>query len=170
MATSGDKPKPMKYGIALFPGFQALDVFGPVDILNILARSNPMEIAVLAPTLDPVSTAIVDGGFGQSVAPTHTYADAPKDLEVLLVPGGFGTRNEEQMVTVIEYLKMVYPSLQYLLTVCTGSALIAKAGLIDGKRATSNKRAWKWVSCILDRTEIPWELTQTRGNCTRPEC
>ncbi|KAH7304068.1 class I glutamine amidotransferase-like protein [Stachybotrys elegans] len=149
------------FAIALFPGFQALDVFGPVDILNLLARTTDsrvadLEIFILAASLDPVSTAVQDGGFGQSIVPTHTFQNAPSNIDVLLVPGGLGTRNDANITPVIEYLRTAYPTLKYLLTVCTGSAVAARAGILDGKRATTNKRAWKWA--ISNGPSVDWVL------------
>ncbi|KEY64016.1 hypothetical protein S7711_07380 [Stachybotrys chartarum IBT 7711] len=148
--------KPTKYGIALFPGFQALDVFGPVDILNLLSKSTNLELAILAPTLEPVSTSLEAGGFGQSIVPTHTYEDAPSDIDVLLVPGGLGTRDSARIAAVVAYIQKTFPRLDYLLTVCTGSALVAKSGVLDGRRATSNKRAWKWA--IAQGPKVDWVL------------
>ena len=137
-----------KYGVALFSGFQALDVFGPVDLLNFLSKSHTLQISLIAPTLDPVSTRPPSQPHrtGQSVVPTHTYETAPDDLEVLLVPGGLGTFEVEDTQVVVDFIKSRYPKLQYLLTVCTGSALAARAGVLDGKKATSNKLLFKSVS------------------------
>ncbi len=141
-----DKPPPTKFGVVLFPGFQALDVFGPLDVLNNLSRTTPLEFAVLAATLDPVGTRVESPGcIGQTVVPTHTFDNCPEDLEVLLVPGGFGTRNPVITAPIVEFLKSIYPKLRFLLTVCTGSAVLAQSGLLDGRRATSNKRSWEWV-------------------------
>jgi putative intracellular protease/amidase len=145
MATSSENP-PSKFGIVLFPGFQALDVFGPVDILNFLSRDRKMEMVILAEDLQPVSTSFPAGGFGQSVVPSHTFQDPPEDIEVLLVPGGQGTRHESNIAPSVEFVKRAFPKLRYFLTVCTGSALAAKAGVLDGKRATSNKQAFEWAS------------------------
>ncbi|KAK9773107.1 putative Class I glutamine amidotransferase-like protein [Seiridium cardinale] len=136
---------PTKFGVVLFPGFQALDVFGPVDILNFLAKTRPLELSILASDLNPVSTSFPAGGFGQSIVPTHTFDNAPEDIEVLLVPGGTGTRVEENIAPAVQFVKRAFPSLRYFLTVCTGSALAAQAGVLDGKRATTNKQAFKWV-------------------------
>lgn len=74
--------------------------------------------------------------------PTHTFTKPPEDLEVLLVPGGFGTRDEQEMGAVRPFIKDCYPKLRYLLTVCTGSAVVARTGILDGKKATSNKKSW----------------------------
>ncbi|KAF4981758.1 hypothetical protein FZEAL_2480 [Fusarium zealandicum] len=138
---------PTKYAVALFPGFQALDVFGPVDALNYMSRQQPLTLSLLHTSLDPVSTLVDDtpGRIGQSVVPTHTYDTAPEDIEVLLVPGGFGTREAKNVERVRDFIKERYPKLRYLLTVCTGSAVAAQAGVLDGREATSNKKSFSWV-------------------------
>ncbi|TPX16103.1 uncharacterized protein E0L32_004098 [Thyridium curvatum] len=138
---------PTKYAVALFDGFQSLDVFGGLDALNSLSRTHPLELSILAPTLDPVSTLVrpTPGWIGQSVVPTHTYASAPEDIEVLFVPGGFGTREIEATQVVVDFVKARYPKLRYLLTVCTGAALAARTGILDDKEATTNKKSFAWV-------------------------
>jgi putative intracellular protease/amidase len=140
------KNLPLKYGVVLFPGFQALDVFGPLDILNILSKSEPLELSLIAATSEPVSTSLESSPFNQSLVPTHTFQNAPTDLEVLLVPGGLGTRDDANIAPAVEFVKKTFPKLRFLLTVCTGSALAAKSGVLDGKQATTNKRGWKWAS------------------------
>lgn len=120
-----------------------------------------MNHALLSPTLDPVSTRPrspsmnpKNSTFPQSVVPTHTLKDAP-DIDVLLVPGGRGTRAPD-LNTTIKYIAATYPQLQYLITICSGAGLAAQAGVLDGKRATINKASWsgtvalgprvKWIS------------------------
>ncbi|KAK4105445.1 class I glutamine amidotransferase-like protein [Parathielavia hyrcaniae] len=78
---------------------------------------------------------------------THTFLDAPA-LDVLLVPGGFGTVALQQAndTDIPTFLRNRFGSLEYLLSVCTGSALVAASGLLDGRRATTNKRAWASVT------------------------
>jgi len=142
---------PVNYGMVLFPGFQALDVFGPLDILNTLSFTYPIHLSLIASTLDPVTTRTTrssqGSNFSESVVPTHTFANPPKDLEVLFVPGGLGTRAPEPaLLDVIAYIKETYPSLRYIVSVCTGATLLARAGILDGKRATTNKKAWAEVT------------------------
>ena len=120
-----------------------------------------MDLALISSNLDPVSTKPrspsmnpKNSTFFQSVVPTHTLEDAP-DLDVLIVPGGLGTRAPD-LNTTIDYITATYPKLQYFLSVCTGAGLAARAGVLDGKRATTNKASWagtialgpkvKWVS------------------------
>ncbi|KAI0506162.1 class I glutamine amidotransferase-like protein [Xylaria bambusicola] len=153
MSALAEKP-PTKYGVVVFPGFQALDVFGPVDALNNYSQTAPLEFALLAATMDPVSTKLAQpGAIGQSVVPTHTFDDCP-DLEVLLVPGGVGNRDPAVRAPIVEFLKRIYPKLRFLLTVCTGSVIVAESGLLDGRRATSNKRSWDWA--ISQGPNVQW--------------
>jgi putative intracellular protease/amidase len=62
-----------------------------------------------------------------------------------LIPGGFGTRKEVDNGPFIKALRSIANGSQFVLTVCTGSALLARTGLLSGRRATSNKRAFDWV-------------------------
>ena len=148
--------QPLKsIGCLLFPGFQALDVFGPLDALNTLSQTHPLSVYLLSRTLDPVSTldpAPSTGSptAGQSVVPTHTLASHPP-LDVLLVPGGVGTRSPD-LEPEVDFLRAVYPSLRYLITVCTGSGLVARASILDGRRATTNKRSFARVAALGPRT------------------
>ncbi|OLN93070.1 Isonitrile hydratase 6 [Colletotrichum chlorophyti] len=156
--TDGDKP--LNFGVVVFPAFQALDVFGPLDALNLLARSFDMNLYTIAATLDPVSTKVITdktsaattSDFGQSIVPTHTFETAPP-LDVLIVPGGQGTRYPG-ISTAIGFVKERFDSLQYLITVCTGAGVAARAGVLDGKRATTNKLSWEQTIAL--RPQVKW--------------
>ncbi|PMB64122.1 Isonitrile hydratase [Beauveria bassiana] len=137
---------PVKYAVALFPGFQLLDAAGPLDVLAMLSALVPVEVVILAATLEPVtSRGKRPGSVGQAIMPTHTFDTAPQDIEVLMIPGGGGTRDDEATQPLVDYAARVYPKLRYFLTVCTGAALAARTGILDGKKATTNKLAFDWV-------------------------
>ncbi len=143
------QPPPIRYAVALFPGFQLLDVAGPLDILAVLAQQVPVTVYILAATLAPVTSRTArPGSVGQEIVPTHTFDNPPNDIEVLLIPGGGGTRDTAGTQALVDYAARAYPKLRYFLTVCTGAALAARAGLLNGKRATTNKLAFDWVSCL----------------------
>lgn len=153
---------PKHYGMLLFQAFESLDVFGPLDALQILSKRYKMDLSLISSssTLDPVSTAPrapsmnpMNSSFFQSVVPTHTIKDAP-DLDVLIIPGGIGTRAPDLNAT-IDYIRTTYPKLQYLITVCTGAGLAAEAGVLDGKRATTNKGSW--IHTIARGPRVKWE-------------
>lgn len=113
---------PINFAILAFPGFQALDAFGPLDVFNsfsMLYRDVNMHVKVLAATLDPISTVIpampsmnmTHSDFGESIMPTHTFkqvlAHGIEDVDVLLVPGGGGTRDTR--LDEIEFIKALAP-------------------------------------------------------------
>ncbi|KAJ1325682.1 cyclohexyl-isocyanide hydratase [Microdochium nivale] len=154
---------PVRFGMILFPAFTPLDVFGPLDMLNSLSLTQHMELFLIAKTLDPVSTRLknhqqANSSFSQSVVPTHTFANPPQDLDVLFVPGGAGTRAvkspdpELRLTDLIDYIRGTYPSLKYIVSVCTGAQLLAQAGVLDGRTATTNKAAWKGVAAWGPKT------------------
>jgi putative intracellular protease/amidase len=165
-------PLPSKVGIILFPGFQLLDYAGPLDALNILSNSHTITLSTLASSLDPVPTQnwVQDqqgSNCSQSIVPTHTFADAPTDLDVLLIPGGLGARgagSDVRMEPVVNFLKSYLGSVKddgsgftgagskvkWVITVCTGSEILARTGILDGRRATTNKRAFNDVSFNAD--------------------
>ncbi|KAH8641880.1 DJ-1/PfpI family protein-like protein [Alternaria alternata] len=150
-------PLPTKIGVVIFPGFQLLDWAGPLDAFNILSNNHTLNLCTIAYTLDPVPTQNFmqdkqGSQFSQSMVPTHTFENAPDDLEVLLLPGGLGARgpgSDAWMKPQVEYLKRLDMSgkgnIKWVLTVCTGSEILARTGLLDGRRATTNKRAFNDV-------------------------
>jgi putative intracellular protease/amidase len=150
-------PLPSKIGVVIFPGFQLLDWAGPLDAFNILSNDHSLTLYTIAATLDPVPTQNFmqekkGSQFSQSMVPTHTFDNAPDDLEVLLLPGGLGARGPESdkwMKPQVEYLKRLdlsgNGSIKWVLTVCTGSEILARTGFLDGRRATTNKRAFNDV-------------------------
>ncbi|KAK0622661.1 class I glutamine amidotransferase-like protein [Immersiella caudata] len=151
-----DPSKQLSVGIILFPGFQPLDVIGPLDIIMMLSASHNVSLAMIGkekgpvrgpspprrnepPTAYPVQ--------GPSVVATHTFADAPR-LDILLVPGGMGLRvlNENNDTWIPDFIASRFDELQYLLSVCTGAAALAQSGVLKGRRATTNKASWAWAT------------------------
>lgn len=136
----------MIINIILFNDFETLDVFGPVEIFGKLPDVNLKYYSEHGGVVSNMDNVRIET---QSV-------DAIIDLEddVLFVPGGMGTRVEINNPILIEQIKFLAQCSKYVLTVCTGSALLAKTGLIDGHRATSNKRSFDWVRNT--NTKVHW--------------
>ncbi|MBQ6074968.1 MAG: DJ-1/PfpI family protein [Lachnospiraceae bacterium] len=126
-----------------FDDFQTLDIFGPADVLSRLPGAVPHYISL---TGGPVRSA--QGGIVRTDA-------APRDLHgILVIPGGRGTRALVSDEAFLAALKDLCQNAEYVLSVCTGSALLAKAGLLNGRRATSNRKAFEWVRSCSDR--VAW--------------
>jgi putative intracellular protease/amidase len=147
---------PVNYGLVLYPGWTVLDVFGPLEVLNGISDSYDINLSIIASSLGPVTAGTFNRTYDtsgstfaltQTINPTHTFAHPPENLDVLLVPGGVGSLYDSpELFEAIAFIKHEYPRLQYIFTVCTGSTLLARAGVLDGKRATTNKSVWKWAT------------------------
>lgn len=128
----------MHVAVLLFNDFETLDVFGPVEVFGRL--SDLYNIQFYSLNGGPVSNR-----HGVSLS-TVMLESITYPVDIFLVPGGVGTRKEVGNSSLIEKIKEVSDQGKYVLTVCTGSALLARTGLLDHKKATSNKRAIEWVA------------------------
>lgn len=124
-------------GILLFPEFETLDVFGPIEMFGQL--KNVINIVLIAEHHDPVESV-----HGQRLIPDYSFSDAPS-IDILLIPGGMGTRKEIHNILLLDWIKRTASIASLVLTVCTGAALLAKTGLLDNLEATTNKMAFDWV-------------------------
>lgn len=129
---------PTRTSVVLFEGFELLDVFGPVELLGHLEERFVVEL--LGPAVGPVTSA-----QGFAALATKSYASATP-ADVVLVPGGIGTRRLVGDTAFLDWLRAFAGSATYVTSVCTGSAVLAAAGLLAGRRATSNKRAFAWAA------------------------
>ena len=134
-------------GFLLFEGFEVLDVFGPAEIFGVLDRHYAVEMVALEQ--GPVTSA-----QGPQVLATRALADAG-DLDILLVPGGIGTRQEAKHAKFLDTLVETAGTIEIVGSVCTGSGLLAAAGLLDGASATTNKLSFQWVAEQSDH--VRWE-------------
>lgn len=125
-------------GALIFPGFELLDLFGPMEMFGLLEKDYTLEL--VAEKTGPVAS------NQQIAAHVNTTIDSNKRFDILFVPGGAGTRAEVNNVKLLEWLVSTSDKAEYALSVCTGSALLAKAGVLDGRRATTNKAAFSWVA------------------------
>jgi transcriptional regulator GlxA family with amidase domain len=130
-------------GILVFDGVAALDVAGPFEVLT-RARLEPgvesrragdqrlFDVFTVAQSRDPVTAT---GGL--QLLPRYDFSGAPP-IDLLLVPGGFGTRPLLQDAPTIEWIRRTAAAARRTASVCTGALLLARAGLLDGRRATTH--------------------------------
>lgn len=120
----------MQVAIPIFPRFTALDAIGPYEVLQRLPSIEPV---ILAERRGEVRT---ENGFLGVVADA-TFAEVPAP-DVVVVPGGFGSRSLLEENPLLAWLRAVHPGTRYTTSVCTGSLLLAAAGLLDGLTATTH--------------------------------
>ncbi len=142
-----ETPSIHRVAVALFEGFTVLDVYGPVQAFASCRVVQPdgkrrpfFEIFTMARESGQIKT-----GEGPATWAEWSFEKAP-DYDILLIPGGFGSRAAVADQPFLERLAQASRRARITTTVCTGSALLARTGLLDGRPATSNKIAWDWVT------------------------
>ena len=121
----------------VFPGFETLDLFGPIEMFGLL--QDEFSISIVAQQPGEVASA-----QGQRVCVDCSFNDAG-NFDILLIPGGPGTRTELSNPALLDWLKTASAGAEIIMSVCTGSVLLACAGLLNGRKATSNKMSFGWV-------------------------
>ena len=138
MTNIHSSPDSFKVGAILFPCFELLDIYGPLEMLGLLGEK--VAITMFA----------VEAGEVTSSAGVKGVADLPLSnadkLDLLLIPGGIGTRALVADPDFLHLLCTTATQACVVASICTGSALLAKTGLLDGHRATSNKISFDWVT------------------------
>ena len=130
-------------GIFIFPDVEVLDFAGPYEVFSrtrtvagtasrLTQDDAPFNVFTVAQSGESLRTV---GGL--SVTPDYDFDSAPK-IEVLLIPGGMGTRALVNVPPVIEWIAERAQAASLVTSVCTGSLLLAKAGLLNGRRATTH--------------------------------
>jgi putative intracellular protease/amidase len=121
----------------LFNGFETLDVFGPIEVFGRLPEQfNPLFYSL-------------DGGIITSSQKVPVMTQPLSGLKssdyILFIPGGIGAREEINNNRFIEVLRSLAGNAAFIVTVCTGSILLSRTGLLNGRRATSNKMVFAWT-------------------------
>lgn len=143
-----------RVALALFEGFTVLDAYGPVQAFAM----SRVPGAAMQPLFDIVTMAESAGAVHSSEGPATyaecSFSDGP-EFDILLIPGGPGTRPGVKNIPLLDQLATVSRRATITATVCTGSALLARTGLLDDRPATSNKVAWDWV--VEQGPKVDWQ-------------
>ncbi len=124
-------------GALVFPGFETLDLFGPLEFFGWL----PAEFSITTVSENP---GYVTCRSGQRVAVDCLLSESP-DFDLILVPGGPGTPVESPNEAINDWIRAASKKADIVMSVCTGSALLARAGVLDGHKATTNKMEFNWA-------------------------
>lgn len=135
-----------RIGFLLYPRFEILDTCGPLEMFGVL--KDFFEVCTVAEHAGPVASdqgpmMVADYGF-----------DTCPNLDIVLVPGGIGSRKEVENAGLLEWLRAQAETAEIVCSVCTGSGLLARAGLLDGFKATSNKRNFDWP--VSQGPKVEW--------------
>jgi transcriptional regulator GlxA family with amidase domain len=147
-------------GILLFENIEVLDFCGPFEVFTVTRLNeekrrqelSPFNVILVAENKGPVVT---QGGM--KVLPDYDFNDCPV-LDILVVPGGWGTRKEMENELLLKWIADRSRQVETLTSVCTGALLLGKAGLLDGKRATTHWRSLDWMQELFPKTTVEKQL------------
>jgi len=149
-----------RVGILVFDDVEVLDFCGPFEVLSVTRldesrrREDPSPFEVL---LVAEREGIVTASGGLKVTPDYTIERCPP-LDVLVVPGGWGTRREIQNAPLLDWIRAHGRSVDLLTSVCTGAMLLGHAGLLDGRHATTHWRSLGWMRESFPAVTVETEL------------
>ncbi|MGJ9460644.1 DJ-1/PfpI family protein [Oceanobacillus sp. CF4.6] len=143
-----------KAGIFLFDDVEVLDFAGPFEVFSVTALENGDKPFVVKTISEKGNLIVARNGL--KVQPDYSFDNMPR-FDILIIPGGLGAREREiHNDNVITWIRNEMKNVQLMTSVCTGALLLAKAGLLKGKMATTH-----WASLERLETEFP-EVTVQR--------
>ena len=136
-----------RIGIVLYKNIEVLDFCGPFEVFSVTRLNeekrreepSPFDVLLVAEHPEPVTAT-----GNMNVIPHYTFENCPR-LNILVVPGGWGTRKELNNPIMLEWLRSRAAEVETLTSVCTGSMLLGFAGLLDGLHATTHWRSLDWM-------------------------
>jgi transcriptional regulator GlxA family with amidase domain len=137
--------------IVLFDEVEVLDFAGPFEVFSVTGRRRklePFDVYTVAERLAPVSAR-----NGLSLNPRHSFADCPPP-DILVIPGGYGTRREMKNPMMLEWLARTAPGCELILSVCTGALVLGAAGLLDGREATTHFLAFDELRAVAPHATV----------------
>jgi len=140
-----EQHKARTLGAVLYPDFELLDYYGPLEMFG--TTGHGLQIVTVAEQSGPVRSA-----QGPSTVAEFDFAHAPK-LDLVLLPGGIGTMEQLSSSAMLDFLRRQAADAEVVMSVCSGSAILAKAGLLDGRRATSNKLFFSLATTQSDKVQ-----------------
>ncbi|MGI9012265.1 MAG: DJ-1/PfpI family protein [Nitrososphaeraceae archaeon] len=161
------KKIPLIVGILIFDDVEILDVTGPFEVFAVtrlnekerLQQSSPFKVSLISETKNQI---LAIGGL--RLTPDVTISECP-ELDLLIIPGGWGTRKESKNKILLNWIGNQFTNDRLIASVCTGSSLLGKAGLLDGRGATTHWRAFDFLQESAPKTRI---LKDVRFTLTEP--
>ena len=161
-ATTPAAVRPRTVGILIFPEVEILDFCGPFEVFSSAALPSDVPGEAERRLFDVVTIAeraeVVACRGGLLVQPNQTFAEH-FPLDILVVPGGYGTRRQQENPVVIDWIARQHASESLTTSVCTGAFLLGAAGLLDGLRATTH---WATIGGLRERHPAANVLAEAR--------
>lgn len=121
--------------VFIFPGVQTLDLFGPLELLG--GFDDRIDVTLVAESSEPIMTR-----HGQRIIPDQTIQDGA-NYNLMLIPGGDSAIDVGERPAAMDWIKKTCHEADLVMTVCTGSILLAMTGMLDGHKATTNKQDFR---------------------------
>lgn len=141
------------WGILAYPGFASLDAISVAAYPQSIDEGIPeitTRLSVIAQTLDPVPSHGNSPLGGPTLIPTHTTVSPPDNIDVLIVPGRLDAEPVPQQDELVSFIKRTYPKLKQIISVGTGSTLLAASGVLQGRSATTMKANFESLTKSLE--------------------
>ena len=155
-------PKGFKseWTVVVYPGFNVLDVVSVTTFTELigLRPEFPVNVSVAAPRLDVIASGSLSPSGGQHLMPTHSFDESPKDVDVLIVPGLSNVGPFPYQDEITAYIAKTYPHVKHIISIGTGSILLAAAGVLNGRKATTSKADFDTATALFrdDGKNITW--------------
>jgi len=143
-------------GIVIFEDIEVLDFCGPFEVFSVTRLNeekrreepSPFDVKLISQNGGQVCTS-----GGMRVCADYSFEDSPR-LDILCVPGGWGTRRELENRVMLSWLRERAEEVELMTSVCTGSMLLGFAGLLEGRRATTHWRSLEWMAHSFPKTKV----------------
>ena len=140
-----DPHPPRTLGAILYPDFELLDYYGPLEMFG--STGHGLKIVTVSEQAGPVCSV-----QGPCTVADYSFATAPS-LDLILLPGGIGTMEQLGNGAMLDFLRQRSAPAEVVMSVCSGSAILARAGLLDGRSATSNKMFFSLATDQSDKVQ-----------------
>ncbi len=153
--------RPYRLAILIFDEVEVLDFCGPFEVFSVAGKREKLDL------FDVYTVAEASGQIYArnklSINPAYTINNCPKP-DILLVPGGFGTRREMNNEVLLSWIRETAAKAQLLLSVCTGALMLARAGLLEGLTATTHKDALDLLEEVAPNTTVVRQRMADNGD------
>jgi transcriptional regulator GlxA family with amidase domain len=158
MTESTAQDKSFTIGLVLFDGAEELDWVGPFEVFTMAkeAAGGAGRASTIRVVLISRDGEVVKGAKGLRVEVDASFETTPS-LDLLLIPGGIGTRVEMKRPEMLDFLRKASPACDWITSVCTGSAVLEAAGLTKGKRITTH---WGYIATLRENAGDSCEVLE----------